>query len=124
VEPSIVLFGEIDGKVVGFALVILDYNQVFKSMNGKLLPFNFLKLYTQKKKMTWCRIITLGLIPEFQKKGLDAVFYYEIVTRAHELGIDLGEASWILEDNEMMNRGAEAMSGELYKKYRVWTLNI
>lgn len=123
-EPYIVLFGEIEGKVVGFSLVLLDYNQIFKSMNGKLLPFNFLKLYTQKKKMTWCRIITLGLIPEYQKKGLDAVFYYEIVTRAHDIGIDLGEASWILEDNEMMNRGAEAMSGELYKRYRVWNLNI
>lgn len=124
IEPSLVLFGEIDGQIVGFSLVMLDYNQIFKSMNGRLFPFNFLKLYLQKKKITWSRIITLGLIPEFQKKGLDAVFYYEIVTRAHNIGIDLGEASWILEDNEMMNRGAEAMSGELYKKYRVWNLDI
>ena len=52
VEPSLVLFGEIDGKLMSFALVMLDYNQIFKSMNGKLLPFNFLKLFTQKKKMT------------------------------------------------------------------------
>ena len=66
----------------------------------------FLKLYTKKKKIKWARIITLGIVPEFQKKGLDAVFYWEIVNRAHAIGIDLGEASWILEDNEMMNRGA------------------
>jgi len=120
VEPSLVLFGEIDNQLIGFALVMLDYNFVFKQMNGRLLPFNFIKLFTMKKKIKWARIITLGLVPEHQKKGLDAVFYWEIVTRAHAIGIDLGEASWILEDNDMMNRGAVMMGGDPYKKYRVW----
>lgn len=119
-EPSLVLFGEIDNKLVGFALVMLDYNELFKDMNGKLLPFNFIKLFTQKKKIKWARIITLGIIPDYQKKGLDSVFYWEIVNRAHNIGIDLGEASWILEDNDMMNRGANVMGGERYKTYRVW----
>lgn len=120
VEPSLVLFGEIDDIIVGFALVMLDYNELFKAMNGRLFPFNFIKLFTQKKKIKWARIITLGIIPEFQKKGLDSVFYWEIVNRAHELGIDLGEASWILEDNDMMIRGANVMGGEKYKTYRIW----
>ncbi|MCU7494326.1 MAG: hypothetical protein HF314_04315 [Ignavibacteria bacterium] len=123
-EPSLVIFGKINDQLAGFALVMLDYNQVFKEMNGRLFPFGFIKMFTQKKKITWCRIITLGLIPEFQKKGLDAAFYYEIVQRAHAIGIDLGEASWILEDNEMMNRGAQVMNGELYKKYRVYNMSI
>jgi GNAT superfamily N-acetyltransferase len=123
-EPSLVLFGYINNELVGFALVMLDYNQIFKEMNGKLFPFNFLKLKTKKKNITWSRVITLGVIPEFQKRGLDAVFYWEVVTRAHKIGIDLGEASWILEDNEMMNRGANVMNGDLYKKYRLYEMDI
>ncbi|MCU0342944.1 MAG: hypothetical protein MUF28_03880 [Ignavibacterium sp.] len=124
VEPSLVLFGEIDNQLVGFALVMLDYNHIFRQMNGRLLPFNFIKLFTKKKEIKWARIITLGLIPEQQKKGLDAVFYWEIVNRAHNVGIDLGEASWVLEDNEMMNRGAVVMGGDPYKKYRIWQTDI
>lgn len=124
VEPSLVLFGEVDGKTVGFALVMLDYNQITISFKGKLLPFNFIKLFTQKKKITWARVLTLGLIPEYQKKGLDATFYYEIMKRAEKLNIYQGEASWILEDNEMMNRGAKAMNGELYKKYRIYDYSL
>ena len=31
-----------------------------------------------------------------------------------------GEAGWILEDNEAMNRGLEAMGGEIVKRYRVY----
>ena len=123
-EPSLVLFGEIDGKLIGFALVLLDYNYIFKQLNGRLFPFGIIKLFTEKKKIKWSRIITLGIIPEYQKRGLDSVFYWEIVNRAHKLGVDLGEASWILEDNDMMNRGANAMNGELYKKYRIYQIEI
>ena len=124
VEPSIVLFGEIKGEIVGAALVMLDYNEIFKTMNGKLFPFNFIKLFTHKKKMTWARILTLGIIPEYQKRGLDAVFYWEIVNRVAKLGVYRGEASWVLEDNEMMKRGAEVMNGTIYKKYRLYAIDI
>ncbi len=123
VEPSLVIFGEIDGKLAGAALVMQDYNQIFKHMNGRLFPFNFLKLYTMKKKISWARILTLGIIPEFQKKGLDTVLYWEIVERAFKLGIKQGEASWVLEDNDMMNRGLELMKAHPYKKYRIWEVN-
>jgi hypothetical protein len=124
VEPSLVIFGEIENQLVGAALVMMDYNQIIKNMNGRLYPFNFLKLFTQKKKITWVRIITLGIIPEFQKKGLDSVLYWEVLERGDKLGLHLGEASWVLEDNEMMNRGLELMKGTAYKKYRVWEINV
>ena len=103
---------------------MLDYNQVFHKMNGRLLPFNFIKLFTLKKKINWVRILTLGIIPEYQKKGLDTVFYWEIVNRGHQNRIHLGEASWVLEDNMMMNRGLELMNAERYKKYRIWETEI
>jgi hypothetical protein len=123
-EPSLVLFGEIDNKLVGAALVMLDYNIIFKKMNGTLFPFNFIKLFTQKKKIDWARILTLGIIPEYQKKGLDTIFYWEIVHRAAKLGIRLGEASWVLEDNDMMNRGLELMNADRYKHYRIWETEV
>jgi hypothetical protein len=124
VEPSLVIFGEVNNKLVGAALVMLDYNQIFKTMNGRLFPFNFIKLFTQKKQIKWARILTLGIIPEFQKKGFDTVLYWEVLQRADKLGIHLGEASWVLEDNEMMNRGLELMKGTAYKKYRIWEIGI
>ncbi len=124
VDPNLVLFAEIDGKTIGFALVMPDYNFIFKNINGKLFPFGILKLFTQRKNIPWARIIILGIIPEYQKRGLDASMYMEITKRAEARGIYYGEASWILEDNEMMNRGAKVMNGELYKKYRIYEMPI
>ncbi len=123
VVPEITIFAEVDGKTIGFALVMPDYNLIIKDLNGKLFPFGY-RLFTQRKKLDWARILILGIIPEYQRKGIDAYMYYEITRRAAELGIDKGEASWILEDNVMMNRGAEAMNGTLYKKYRIYEIEI
>ncbi len=125
VEPSVVLFAEVEGKTIAFSLVMPDYNILFKDFNGKLFPFNFIKLFTKRKTINWARVLTLGIIPEYQKRGIDALLYYEITKRAEKIGIMHGEASWILEDNEMMKRGAEqVMNGEIYKKYRVYETPI
>lgn len=124
INPDLVFFAEIKDKVIGVVLAMPDYNEIFKSMKGKLFPFQFLKLYTQKKKITWARVIALGVIPEYQKKGIDGALYYECMLRAAKHGILQGEASWILEDNLMMNRGAETMQGKIYKKYRVYETKI
>ncbi|MCB9250730.1 MAG: hypothetical protein H6613_20425 [Ignavibacteriales bacterium] len=66
----------------------------------------------------------MGVIPEYQKKGIDGALYYESLVRAAKHGIMQGEASWILEDNMMMNRGAETMNGKIYKKYRIYDIEI
>ncbi|MBZ0181729.1 MAG: hypothetical protein K8F60_04675 [Melioribacteraceae bacterium] len=128
VDPDFVLFGEVDGETIGFSLTMPDYNVIFKEMNGRLFPFNFFKLLQPKKKIypkiKFARIITLGIIPEYQKRGLDAAFYYNILETAASKGIYYGEASWILEDNEMMNRGARTMDGDLYKVYRIYEKKI
>jgi hypothetical protein len=38
----------------------------------------------------------------------------------HPDGIMKGEAGWILETNEPMNRALEGMGGEVRKKFRVY----
>jgi len=48
------------------------------------------------------------------------VLFYETGVRAVERGYPWGEARWVLEDNVMMNRGAELMNGERYKTYRIY----
>ncbi len=119
-DPNLVLFMEKNKETIGFALVIPDYNKIFVDIKGKFFPFGIFKFFARRNKLEWARVLILGILPEYQKKGLDALFYYEITKRAEKRGILYGEASWILEDNLMMNKGIEMMDGNLYKKYRVF----
>ncbi len=64
--------------------------------------------------------MVLGVIHSYQQTGISAVLFYETAKRAVKLGYPDGEASWVLEDNLMMNRSAELLNAEKYKTYRVY----
>jgi hypothetical protein len=57
--------------------------------------------------------------------GLDSCLYYEFLKKGLDGGYMKGEASWILEDNEKMNRGlTQTMNAEHYKTYRIFQKSI
>ncbi len=122
---ELVVFVERQGEPVGFALGLPDINQTLISNRGGGLLGAAIALTVRKKRITRGRIVILGVIPRFQRLGIDAVLYYEIGTRmTSQKGFTEGEASWVLEDNVMMNRAAEMMNGELYKRYRIYCKTV
>jgi hypothetical protein len=121
VDPDIVYFAEVNGETAGFSLSLPDYNEILKDLNGRLLPFGIFKLLLNRKKIKRIRVITLGVKTKFQKKrALAPTFYYETYTRGKNKGYALGEFSWILEDNLLMNRALEGLGAKLYKKYIIY----
>ena len=124
-EKDLVLVAEKDGEAIGFVLALPDINQLLiKNRSGALLP-GLVRLLTQKKSVTRGRILALGLLPHYQKRGIDAALYYEIgvrMTGPH--GYTESEASWILDDNHAMNNALQMMKGERYKTYRLYSKTI
>lgn len=119
-DPNFCLVAEKEGKVIGFALAIPDINQILiKIKKGRLFPTGLLKLLTQKSKVNVVRVLALGVIEGYKKHGIEACFYASIIERAMKKNIKGGEASWILEDNFLMNKGIESINGKVYKKYRL-----
>ena len=127
VDPHMVFIAEVEGKPAGFSLALPDFNQVLIRLNGRLFPLGILKLlwHTKiKNKIDGVRIITMGVIPEFQKRGIDTVFYAETYNVGVKRGYTWAETSWILEDNILMNRALELLGAKLYKKYRIFEIKI
>ncbi|OGU57593.1 MAG: hypothetical protein A2X64_09080 [Ignavibacteria bacterium GWF2_33_9] len=124
-DPNLVVLAWVDGKIAGFALGLPDINEVLiHNKKGSLLGAAW-HLFTKSKKIKRLRIIVLGVLDEFRKTGVDAVLYYEMGARGKKRGITCGEASWILDTNEMMNKALQqSMHGELYKKYMLYQIGI
>jgi hypothetical protein len=127
IDPELALIAFVDNEPAGFSLAVPDINQVLIRMNGHLFPtgiFKFLWHTKIRRKITGFRMLTMGVIPRFQKRGIDNIFYVDTATRGIEKGYEWAELSWILEINELMCRAAENMSGKLYKKYRIVEMPI
>jgi len=119
--PDLVYIVEDKGEPIAFVACLPNINEVtIKIRNGKLFPFNFLKLIGFKKKVKSVRILTLGLLENYRKTGIDACLYAKSLEGAKKWGYEEAEASWILENNMMMNRAIENVNGKVYKKYRIY----
>jgi GNAT superfamily N-acetyltransferase len=125
VNPEFVFFVESKGRPAGFCIALPDINQtLIHNRNGGTLG-GVWHLLTKKSKIDLVRIVVLGVLPEFRGTGIDAALYMEIANRAKKQGILKGEASWILESNEMMNKGlTQTMNGERYRTYRIYSNKI
>jgi len=114
------MVAEKDGETIAIAITLPDINQALKRMKGRLLPFGWWHFLNRNRICDRVRVGFLGVKPEHQHTGVAASLYVEHFDTAAYAGQDHGEAGWILETNEAMNRGLEAMSAEIVKRYRIY----
>ncbi|TFG89332.1 MAG: hypothetical protein E4H16_03795 [Candidatus Atribacteria bacterium] len=101
-----------------------NYNEVLKVMKGRTNPLAMLKAYFKSRHITTARVITMGVIKEYQSRGIDLVFHYYSFKNGIPMGIKEAELSWVLEDNDMMIREAELFDAKIYKTYRIFDKEI
>ncbi len=109
-----------EGEPVGIAITVPDVNKVLRKMNGRLLPLGWWHFLNKGRTMDRVRVGFLGVKPEYQHTGVAAGLYAEHFNTAAHRPQTGGEMGWILETNDAMNKGMEAMGGTIVKKYRVY----
>jgi GNAT superfamily N-acetyltransferase len=122
-KADLVLIGEKEGRVVGFALAMPDINQALIHTDGTLFPTGLLKILYYQRLVKNVRVLALGVVEEYRATGVAAGFYVTLWRNAKRLGYGPSEMSWILEDNVLMNRSLIAMGAKRYKTYRIYEWN-
>lgn len=120
VDPELVVFAELRGEPIAFALGLPDLNVALKHANGSLFPLGALKIWWHSRNIHRIRVLTLGIKEGYRTSGVDVLLYYELFRRGSAAGYHSGEFSWILEDNLAMRRPLENMGCVAYKTYRVY----
>jgi GNAT superfamily N-acetyltransferase len=124
IEERWTMIAERNGEVLGAALTLPDINQALAKLNGRLLPFGWLRFLLAKRKIDRVRVFALGVKPEYQHLGIAAAFYVRHLENASPDRVWGGETGWILEVNEPMNRAMEGMGGWVTKRYRLYEKSL
>jgi GNAT superfamily N-acetyltransferase len=129
IVPELVLLAEVEGKVVGFSMALPDINEALAHLpDGKLttfgLPVGLGKLLYYQKKIRTIRLVTLGVLPGYRRRGITE----QLILRTYDVGKAMGytgcEMSWTLEDNDLINKPIAALGSKRYKTYRVYARPI
>jgi len=111
---------------VGVMLGLPNINQAIAPFNGKLLPFNWLKLWWVLKRegIPTARVPLLGIRKAYQSTPLGgqllALLIAEFIPQMRSHNLEWVEFSWILETNEPMNTLAKLAAGPPVKTYRIY----
>ena len=124
VKEELVLIAEVHEKAIAFSLTIPDANPAIALARGKLttygLPIGLIKLLLGIRKLKRARLIALGIDKDYRKRGIDGLLTLETYLATRRLGYDGGEISWILEDNDLVNRAIEMFGCKRTKTYRIY----
>jgi len=130
VHDEYVQIAEVDGSPDAMIVGVPNVNEVIKDLNGRLLPFGWLKLLWRLKvaRPKTARVPLMGVRKRHHNSFLGAALAVMVVERVRRLGVKYGakevELSWILEDNAGMRNILESMGGVVYKRYRIFTKDL
>ena len=127
---ELVKIAEIDGQPAAFIVVLPNLNEAIRDLNGRLLPFGWLKLLWRLKIKfpRSARIPLMGVRRQYHDSLLGAALAFSIIGAVQQPAINRGvkevELSWILEDNMGMRNIIESIGGRVYKTYRMYSREL
>ncbi len=124
IAPELALVAEVDGQPIGACLGLLDYNPRVKAINGRLFPFGFLRLITNKRAIKKMRVISINVVPEYQRWGLGIVLLGGLIEPIKAWGMHEAEFSWVLETNTLSRGSLEKGGARLDKTYRIYDRDL
>jgi GNAT superfamily N-acetyltransferase len=124
IEPEFIWLAYHNGKPIAIYLMYPDLNMILRHLDGRMHLFNMLKfLYLKKRKtITRARGVLMGVIPEFQGRGVEAVIILKLQEmfkrKPHYTEI---EFSWVGDFNPKMKNiflSVGSVPAKSYKTYR------
>ena len=119
-------FVEHRGEPVAFLLSIPDVNGIVKPFDGRLLPFNWLRLIRalRGRKHRAARFPLMGIRGRLHgtpmAAGVLALMAQTFMERGRHDHLDWWEFSWVLENNRSMMEFARLLAGPPAKRYRFY----
>lgn len=129
IRPYMVALVEFNGEPVAFGITLPNLNEAIADFNGRLLPFNWIKLLIRLKRgtRTW-RVPLMGVKRSFSAGILGSLAPFLVIDSMHQGALRTPmkhvEFSWILEDNLPMRHVIERMGSVAYKTFRVYEKSL
>ncbi|MFW6140625.1 MAG: hypothetical protein ACOC5S_04655 [Acidobacteriota bacterium] len=107
-------------KVIGFQISMPSLSRAFQKAKGKLLPFGFIPILKAMKKPERMDVLLVGVLPEYQSKGVNALFMTDLTKKCLEKGIKYAESNAELEENVKVQNFWRYYDARQHKRKRIY----
>lgn len=103
-------------RIVSFAIVMPSYSRALQKAGGKLFPTGFLHLLNARKRNKDAVFYLIGILPEYQNKGITAIIFNEYYTVFQRKGIEMCYRTPELADNLAVQKIWKHFDPKVYKR--------
>lgn len=113
-----------DDNLVAFSIVMTSFSEALKKSKGKLFPFGFLHFVRAKKKADTVLFYLIGIAPEYQNKGLNAIIFKEYFETFKKYGVKKCQLTPILSDNYALQNLWKNFDPKVFARRRTYKKNL
>jgi hypothetical protein len=120
-DPSLIKVVMKDDQIIGYLFAYHDVSAGMQRANGRLWPFGWLHLLIDQKRTKWVNVNGLGMLPEYQGRGGNAVMYKAMAdTLLSKFNFEHIETIFIGEENYRSFSDNLTLGVTWYKRHRMY----
>lgn len=111
-----------DGELVAAGISMASFSKALQKAKGRILPFGWFyllkALFIKRPKVL--DLLLVGVKPEYQSKGVNALLFYDLVPTFKKMGFVYGESNPELEENKKVQAQWSAFESVQHKRRRAF----
>ena len=120
----ILLVVDQNDKVIAFQITMPSLSKAFQKAGGRLFPFGFIHFFLAARKPKILDLYLIGILPEYQGKGVNAIFMKDLNQTAIDNKILYGESNSELEENTKVQSIWKYYDSKQHKRKRIYVKMI
>lgn len=114
-----------DGELIGVGIAIPSLSQALIKSRGRLLPFGWYHLLKAfKGHNDTVDLLLIAVKPEYQSKGVNALFFDDLIPYFNKFGYKWADTGHELEENEKVQQQWQYFETRQNKRRRAFTKSI
>ncbi|MBQ0050010.1 MAG: N-acetyltransferase [Bacteroidales bacterium] len=109
-----------EGEVVAIGIGMGSLSHAIQKAKSKIFPFGWVPLLKalkcEKHRSEYLDLLLVGVVPEYQGKGVNAMLFADLIPIAQKMGFKWGETHCQLEDNDKSQDQWAYLECEIHKR--------
>ena len=112
------------GKMIAFSITMPSFSEGFQKANGSLFPLGWWHLMRVMKHSTHAEFYLIGIDPEYQSKGVNALIFKQLHENYQKHGIKTVETNPLLEENLKVQQLWKNFNPTIHKRRKTFRKDI
>lgn len=119
-RPDLIKLVMHEDELVGFLLAYPNIGPGLRRAGGRIWPLGWLHILWEMRRTTWLDVNGIGIVPEHQGIGANAVLYTELEKTVQNYDFKHADVVQIREENAKSMGDMQALGISWYKRHRLY----